>query len=142
MTEPPPCTCRDSNNEGPLKPVPAVGGLHYRYCALYTWVPPKPVLELDENGACKGTCAYGTCGGGPTPCGGCCGCLGGCTVQYENTFPASRPDYDLDAPGWVRVADEWRWTGAGDPPVRQPPDCGDPHCFYRVCPHVGTPDPS
>lgn len=26
-------------------------------------------------------CAYGTCGG--SMCGGCCGCLGGCQVEYE-----------------------------------------------------------
>ena len=33
--------------------------------------------------------------------------------------------YNLEAPGWVLVADEWRWTGAGDPPelpARKPED--------------------
>lgn len=34
--------------------------------------------------ACKDKCEYGTCGfGNPEPCGGCCGCMGGCFVEYE-----------------------------------------------------------
>lgn len=35
----PVCTCRDSNNEGPVVAQPPVDGLHYRYCPLYTWSP-------------------------------------------------------------------------------------------------------
>jgi len=31
---------------------------------------------------CEKECAYGTCRGFP-PCGGCCNCLSGCIVQYE-----------------------------------------------------------
>jgi len=34
------------------------------------------IQEYDEDGACIGACPYGTCGGGPDPCGGCCGCMG------------------------------------------------------------------
>lgn len=30
----PACVCRDSNGEGPLRPVTS---LHYRYCPLYDW---------------------------------------------------------------------------------------------------------
>lgn len=27
---------------------------------------------------------------------------------------------DLNAPGWVNIAGEWRWTGAGDATAREP----------------------
>jgi hypothetical protein len=34
---------------------------------------------------CTERCLYGICHGSPWPgCGGCCGCLGGCQVEYEN----------------------------------------------------------
>lgn len=35
------------------------------------------------SGCAEGPCEYGTCGGAPEWCGGCCGCLGGCIVAWE-----------------------------------------------------------
>jgi hypothetical protein len=46
-------------------------------------------VEYNEDGTCKSTCAYGTCGGGYDPCGGCCGCLGGCEMGREEALLAS-----------------------------------------------------
>jgi hypothetical protein len=41
--------------------------------------------------ACAGPCAYGTCRAPGTMlgCGGCCGCLGGCAVEYEESLAAA-----------------------------------------------------
>lgn len=43
------------------------------------------LLRLNEPlDYCAKACAYGTCGGYPSPgCGGCCGCMGGCQVEHE-----------------------------------------------------------
>jgi hypothetical protein len=46
---------------------------------------------------CEKKCAYGARRGGPTPCGGCCGCLGGCLTGREEQLeeaaspPAAEP---------------------------------------------------
>lgn len=41
------------------------------------------IQEYDEDGACIGRCPYGSCGGGPEACGGCCSCLGGCEMANQ-----------------------------------------------------------
>jgi len=38
--------------------------------------------EYNEDGSCKGSCPYGSCGG-PVPCGGCCKCMGGCEMVNQ-----------------------------------------------------------
>lgn len=48
-----------------------------RYCALVEIRPFE--LRVPE---CEGWCQYGDCDG--RQCGGCCGCLGGCQVAWEN----------------------------------------------------------
>lgn len=49
---------------------------------------------------CETKCAYGECGAPRTMlgCGGCCGCLGGCQVEYE---AADRADYDEAIEHWA-----------------------------------------
>lgn len=60
---------------------------------LQPWAePPIPIADREGPlnpcehviGTRRG-CAYGMCNGsGAYGCGGCCGCLGGCLVAYEN----------------------------------------------------------
>jgi hypothetical protein len=56
--------------------------------------------------ACEDKCAYGMCSdegrvAEPYGCGGCCGCLGGCQVTYEEEeaerFAREHIEDDLDA---------------------------------------------
>lgn len=37
---------------------------------------------------------------------------------------------DLDAPGWVLIAGEWRWLGAGEPRMRV---VHEDYCNYPDC---------
>lgn len=51
--------------------------------------PMLPIAERNNDvtlpDLCANSCAYGTCGSsGYQACGGCCGCRGGCVVQWEN----------------------------------------------------------
>lgn len=58
---------------------------------------------MDIDPLCAERCAYGTCMAARTMygCGGCCGCLGGCQVAYENEgasqFAAARLFAFMDA---------------------------------------------
>jgi hypothetical protein len=67
----------------------------YRYRAVtenvfeQTWQRWK-AEEIDTTG-CEQKCQYGTCGGFYSysgACGGCCDCMSGCQVQYENAMVA------------------------------------------------------
>lgn len=52
-----------------------------RHAALIDITPFGPVINCDAG------CQYGTCHlsmGDPYGCGGCCDCLRGCQVEYEN----------------------------------------------------------
>jgi hypothetical protein len=48
------------------------------------------LLVGESDPACgPGKCELGRCHGFPEPCGGCCGCLGGCIATYdESVWPA------------------------------------------------------
>lgn len=41
--------------------------------------------------------------------------------EVTGRVPSPEPDYDLNAEGWVLIADQWRWTGRGEPPLRTTP---------------------
>lgn len=93
--DPRPCLGRNSN-------VCVAEGCYDEAClrlpAVMPWVVP-PVFRLDRLAAlvdihpfdndlnpCVKQCAYGECSapGSYRGCGGCCGCLHGCQVEYEN----------------------------------------------------------
>ena len=54
------------------------------------------IQEYNEDGSCKGRCPYGSCGGGPEACGGCCSCMGGCEMANPEPEFFGEP-LDLDA---------------------------------------------
>lgn len=55
---------------------------------LDPWGEPSLPIAVREGplNPCGQSCAYGTCNAPRTyyGCGGCCHCLGGCQVEYEN----------------------------------------------------------
>lgn len=57
------------------------------------------IQEYNEDGSCKGRCPYGTCGGGPEACGGCCSCMG-CEIASENALLASDEALRRTDPEW------------------------------------------
>lgn len=58
--------------------------------------PLLPIKDREDparvvpKGGCPGDCLYGTCSapGSTYGCGGCCWCLGGCQVEYEQMIGA------------------------------------------------------
>lgn len=56
--------------------------------------------NLDRGECPPARCFYGTCGGSPNPCGGCCRCLG-CQIDYEGK--QVRHQYRVSDRGLVRL---------------------------------------
>lgn len=90
--------------------------------------PEPPTVYAD---ACAKECAYGTCNapGSTLGCGGCCGCLGGCQVAYEESLPQpfqwpcskreAHGPHQIERRDWAVEGDLWKVSCPG---VRAHPD--------------------